>query len=233
MDSQAFGDTHFFQISSEECHDLIRSYFPDSEFSGKRVLDAGCRLGEFSAAFHALGAQVVAVDLSESCIAQAKETNPAIAESFHVANIAELSHLASHAFDLIFCVGVMPYLPVTLREPVIDGFKQLLAPHGKALVVFQQPKPRWVQLIADGLSRLPLPVYRLVVASLMTRALYPWHPKIMGRKMDYSRFRYILGYGIRGIHFGYPSSLEQQKIPTPSAGIVDPLTSISFLVCAE
>jgi SAM-dependent methyltransferase len=57
---------------------LEETMIPPEMFAGKLVLDAGCGMGRYSAVALALGAEVVAVDMSESLIrvAEAARSNP-------------------------------------------------------------------------------------------------------------------------------------------------------------
>lgn len=57
---------------------LEETMLPRESFAGKLVLDAGCGMGRYSAVALALGAEVVAVDMSDSLIrvAEAARTNP-------------------------------------------------------------------------------------------------------------------------------------------------------------
>ena len=67
-----------FDATSEHClppdatAGLVDHYFAAGELDGKVVLDAGCRVGDYSLALLARGAaRVVGVDLSGRCIARA------------------------------------------------------------------------------------------------------------------------------------------------------------------
>jgi SAM-dependent methyltransferase len=75
-------------------------------FAGKLVLDAGCGMGRYSAVACALGAEVVAVDMSESLIrvAEAAKSNPRL----HPVE-ADLLHppFKKKVFDLAYSQGVL------------------------------------------------------------------------------------------------------------------------------
>jgi len=58
--------------------DILFSYLPQ-DLRGARILDAGCGTGAFSVEAARRGAEVVAVDLSETLVALARERAPAIA----------------------------------------------------------------------------------------------------------------------------------------------------------
>ncbi|MBI5241939.1 MAG: methyltransferase domain-containing protein [Elusimicrobia bacterium] len=88
------------RIFLEECQ------LEPSDFKDKKVLDAGCGMGRYSLAAASLGAEVTAVDLSESWAALvpvARET-----PSLHVVQ-GDLLHppFQAAAFDLVYSHGVM------------------------------------------------------------------------------------------------------------------------------
>ncbi len=64
--------------SGDETVFLEETLIPRDVFAGKLVLDAGCGMGRYSAVALSLGAEVVAVDMSDSLIrvAEAAEKNP-------------------------------------------------------------------------------------------------------------------------------------------------------------
>ncbi len=64
--------------SGDEAVFLEETMIPRGAFAGKVVMDAGCGMGRYSAVALALGAEVVAVDMSESLlrVAEAARANP-------------------------------------------------------------------------------------------------------------------------------------------------------------
>ena len=85
---------------------LEETMIPPSEFAGKLVLDAGCGMGRYSAVALELGAEVVAVDMSESLIrvAELAEKNPKL----HPVEGDLLNPpLKKKKFDLAYSQGVL------------------------------------------------------------------------------------------------------------------------------
>jgi len=85
---------------------LEETMIPPEEFAGKLVCDAGCGMGRYSAVALSLGAEVVAVDMSESLIrvAEAARTNPKL----HPVE-GDLLHppLKKEIFDAVYSQGVL------------------------------------------------------------------------------------------------------------------------------
>ncbi len=111
------------------------SLLPD--VSERRVLDAGCGPGVYSAWLLDRGADVVAIDVSESMIDIAKQRTRGRAR-FHRADIgAPLDFLESSTFDLVVAPLVLEYVRdwrATLRE-----FHRLLRPGGHVVVSVTHP----------------------------------------------------------------------------------------------
>ena len=85
---------------------LEETMLPAHEFAGKLVLDAGCGMGRYSAVALALGAEVVAVDMSESLlrVAESAKTQPKL----HPVE-ADLLHppFKKGVFDVVYSQGVL------------------------------------------------------------------------------------------------------------------------------
>lgn len=85
---------------------LEETMIPPSAFDGKLALDAGCGMGRYSAVALSLGAEVIAVDMSDSLIrvAEAARSNPKL----HPVE-GDLLHppLKKGLFDLAYSQGVL------------------------------------------------------------------------------------------------------------------------------
>ncbi|HOY83795.1 MAG TPA: methyltransferase domain-containing protein [Candidatus Syntrophosphaera sp.] len=95
---------------------------------GMRVLDVGSGRGWFSLAAAKLGAEVTALDLSESNLARIKAEDPSIATVYSDASaIPDLG-----GFDLIVALEVLEHL--VEPETALRGIRKLLKPNGTLLV---------------------------------------------------------------------------------------------------
>ena len=106
---------------------LEETMIPRGEFMGKRVLDAGCGMGRYSAVALALGAEVVAVDMSESLIrvAEAAKSNPKL----HPVE-ADLLHppFKKGVFDVAYSQGVLHHTSDT--RAAFKAVAALVKPRG-------------------------------------------------------------------------------------------------------
>jgi ubiquinone/menaquinone biosynthesis C-methylase UbiE len=113
----------------------VRSALP--EVSGKRVLDAGCGSGYYSAWLAERGAEVVGVDASEEMIAEATDRH-GDAATFRVADLREpLDAFEDGSFDLV--VSQLALEHVEDWETPMAEFARLLAPGGRLVVSCDHP----------------------------------------------------------------------------------------------
>ncbi len=85
---------------------LEETQIPAADFNGKLVLDAGCGMGRYAAVALALGAEVVALDLSESL-----ERLAALAPQYPKLHVVQGDLLrppfAKSSFDIVYSQGVL------------------------------------------------------------------------------------------------------------------------------
>lgn len=106
------------------------------ELDGKRVLDAGCGAGIYTARLLDAGAAVVGVDVSVEMIEEARDRVPAA--TFHVGDLGEpLTFLAGETFDVVLCQHVFSHLP-DLATPLAE-FARVLQPRGNLVVSTHNP----------------------------------------------------------------------------------------------
>ncbi len=123
-----------------------------------RILDAGCGPGRIGGFLHALGHDVVGVDVDPVLIAAAQEDYPG--PRWLVGNLAELDlsgpehssaatahtrtehdsaegELPAAGFDVIVCAGnVVTFIAPSTRRDVLRGFERHLRVDGRAVVGF-------------------------------------------------------------------------------------------------
>ncbi|MBI2362674.1 MAG: methyltransferase domain-containing protein, partial [Elusimicrobia bacterium] len=121
---------------------------PPGAFPGKLVLDAGCGMGRFSAVARGLGAEVVALDLSDALtrLIGAMREDPKL----HVVQ-GDLLHppLRKGGFDLVFSHGVIHHTADT--KGAFDAVAGLVKPGGQLSVwVYGTPGP-WASFRSNPL----------------------------------------------------------------------------------
>ena len=92
--------------AGDEAVFLEETMIPRADFAGKLVLDAGCGMGRYSAVALALGAEVVAIDMSDSLIrvAEAARSNPKL---HPVEGDLLRPPFKKSAFDVVYSQGVL------------------------------------------------------------------------------------------------------------------------------
>ena len=109
------------------------------DVAGRRILDAGCGSGRTAAALFGRGHFVVGVDVDPVLVAAAEEDHPG--PQWLVADLAGLdlrSRGYADSFDMIVCAGnVMSYVAAGTEIAVLSGFREHLAPQGRAVIGFQ------------------------------------------------------------------------------------------------
>jgi 2-polyprenyl-3-methyl-5-hydroxy-6-metoxy-1,4-benzoquinol methylase len=113
----------------------VRELIPDVE--GKRVLDAACGPGYYSAWLAERGGEVVGVDASEAMIAEANRRY-GDAATFRQGDLCEpLTGLEPGSFDLVVCQLALEH--VEDWEPVMANFARLLDERGQLVVSTAHP----------------------------------------------------------------------------------------------
>jgi SAM-dependent methyltransferase len=114
---------------------ITRSLIPDC--TDKRVLDAGCGIGDHVEWFLDDGAAIVGVDASEQTIEIARERFGDQA-TFHQANLAEpLDFVENDTFDLVLSHLVLGH--IERWKPVFEEFHRILSARG--LLIFATVHP--------------------------------------------------------------------------------------------
>jgi SAM-dependent methyltransferase len=109
--------------------------------ANKRVLDAGCGPGFYSAYCLQQGASVTAFDFNDEFVTYTKERTEGKAEVLQ-ADLAEpLSFAEDSSFDLIICALVLHYLEDWL--PTLKEFRRVLKPKGQLVFSTHHPFTDW------------------------------------------------------------------------------------------
>lgn len=105
---------------------------------GSRVMDAGCGAGRNAGYLHAVGHDVVGVDVDPALIEAARQDHAG--PEYVVGDLAELdlpSRGTEASFQAILCAGnVMTFLAPSTRVEVLRRFAGHLAPGGRAVIGF-------------------------------------------------------------------------------------------------
>ncbi|WP_252700295.1 class I SAM-dependent methyltransferase [Natronosalvus vescus] len=117
----------------------VRSMLPD--LTGKRILDAGCGIGEYTNRLLERGGDVVGVDHSARAIGVATDRFGDRA-TFHHADLTEpLAFAADDEFDLVVSILVLGH--IERWRPVFEEFRRILAGDGALLFAVIHPMRRY------------------------------------------------------------------------------------------
>lgn len=111
---------------------LLRDWL--AEGSGSAVV-VGCGLGVDAEFVASRGYRTTAFDISESAVRTARERHPDSPVTYRTADLLDLPHEWSGAFDLIVEVINVQALPVDLRPRAVAAVAGLVAPGGTLLAV--------------------------------------------------------------------------------------------------
>lgn len=131
------GSREFFEETEayrfEKLHYLPRLVDFNS-YSGKRLLDVGCGLGNDLARFAAAGADVVGIDLAERAIelARANFQQRNLVGRFHVMN-GETLEFPDNSFDLVYCHTVLHFTPGPRK--LVQEIHRVMKPDGEAIIM--------------------------------------------------------------------------------------------------
>jgi len=108
------------------------------DFTGKRILDAGCGTGYYSKYAIEKNAEVIAVDASEKMLDYVKETISSPALKLYKADLANgLPFIESDTQDYIICSLSLHYIENC--EAIIDDFYRVLKKNGKIYISTHHP----------------------------------------------------------------------------------------------
>lgn len=227
---RVFDRTLDHPIAAADTVRFVEHYFPDGALAGRAVLDAGCRLGDYSAAFLAAGARRVAgVDLARRAVAAAAARwrgRPGLA--FTAGDVARLA-FADDSFDVAVCASALSYLAPGAARRGLAELARVTRPGGVLLLLFLRPRGALLRAARAAATALPMPVYAPLVAaaSLLPPALVT---PLLGRRIDSGRLRYLL-WGLQGTRFGVPMTIPPDlEVPTVETTDCSARTLISYLV---
>lgn len=87
------------------------------------VLDIGCGEGKDAVFFARNGYNVTAFDITESGLEKAKRLADGCGVNVNLFRANVLDFRLDNDFDIIFCSGVLNYIPVKLRAEIMDNYK--------------------------------------------------------------------------------------------------------------
>ncbi len=124
----------------------------------KSALVVGCGLGDDAVELAELGMEVVAFDISETCIEWCKERFPKSDVEWLVADLAKLPEEWMGEFDLIVEIHVLQAVQKEVRKEFAKRLIPLLKPGGELLCIGRR-RPEWANEPIDEMGP-PWPLKR-------------------------------------------------------------------------
>lgn len=126
------------EVLAKSKHDLL--HVAQTHVSaGSRILDIGCGPGMYLSLFKDLDYELHATDINKGMLAVAqKQVSRA---TFYEGDINSLE--IGHTFDLIYCIGVLIYIPPSSLPSFIDKIRSMLNRNGILYLNFPHAISYW------------------------------------------------------------------------------------------
>ena len=174
------------------------------------ALDFGCGVGRLSRALSSRYAQVIAVDISPSMIAQARTLHAGFPNVRFVENATpRLAFLADASVDLVYSVITLHHMPAQLQLGYIGEFLRVLAPGGVAVFQIAAGYSRdWRGLAYRFLpNRVLAPLRRRVHDSRVAAELHVLHEAQVVALAEAAGKYVLTAYDIAGAGAGFRARL--------------------------
>ncbi len=229
---EVFNYTKNYFLNQNEVKKFLDYYFADKEIKNKIILDAGCRVGDYSIGLINKGAKKVeGVDLSGECIKVAKKKYSRNKKlNFQAGDITNLSMFKDSTFDIVICVGTIFYLPPEGMKKALNEFSRLAKPNGTILVLFHKEKGFIGNTARYIANKLPLGFYLFLIDNF-SFLLKPIVSAMIGRKINQQYLKYDILLSLRGIYFGVPINIPDKfRIETLTCENCSEKTTTSFKI---
>jgi len=227
-----FNYTKNYFLNQNEVKKFLDYYFADKEIKNKIVLDAGCRVGDYSIGLINKGAKnVYGIDLSEECINVAKKRFPNNKNlEFRQRDIQNLKIFKDSTFDIVICVGTIFYLSPEGMKKALDEFARITKPQGIILVLFHKKKGFIGNTARYIANKLPLRFYISLINNF-SFLLKPFVSAMIGRKINNEYLKYDILLSLKGIYFGIPINIPNKfKIKTLTCENCSEKTTTSYKI---
>lgn len=133
--------------------------------NGSSVLDAGCGSGFFSNYFAENGAEVVAIDNSETALATCKAICGNKVDCQNIDLLApDLPDYLQNRFDLIFTDGLLEHFTLKAQKDILFNFNAMLKSSGKIVTFVPNRFSPWQVIrpfFMPGIYEMPFTLKRL------------------------------------------------------------------------
>ena len=229
---EIFDKTKNYFLNQKEVKKFLDYYFADNEIKNKIILDAGCRVGDYSYGLIKKGAKFVeGVDLSEECVEIARRKyikNKKL--KFYSGDIRNLKMFKDSRFDIVICVGTIFYLNPDEMRKALKEFIRVAKPNGIILVLFHKEKGIMGNAARYIANKVPLNLYLFIVENFAF-LLKPFVIFLIGREVNLDYLKYDILLSLRGIYFGTPLKISDKfRIETAECENCSEKTTTSYKI---
>ena len=122
------GEDYYWGIRPNSlCYEIMQRRPPVAPY---RVLDIGCGEGKDAVFLARNGYQVEAFDIAEAGLKKGEKLAAQCKTHVNFFHADVLDFEPTHPYDIVFCSGVLHYLPPEKRAPVLERLKACTAPNG-------------------------------------------------------------------------------------------------------
>lgn len=158
-----------YYASLDALRDLVSPLLDIRSIRGRWVADVGAGTGRYTSLLHEAGARaILALEPSEAFRVLKRNT----ADLKGVSYIKERAeNIPSLGFDLIFCIGVLQFLPDP--HPALVSMGKALAPGGRLFLWVYGEEKISPYLMAIRILRMATPFFPAALLDLVVRGLLP------------------------------------------------------------
>ena len=153
--ASAEGDSALIPWARMGVNPILKDELKREYLTPGRALMVGCGLGDDAIYLEKMGWEVVAFDLSDSCIAWCKERFPNSSVHWEVQDVTKPPEKWIEKFDLVVEIHILQAIPVEIREDAATILPTLLKPRGRLISIGREATNR-----TEEVSTLPWPLSR-------------------------------------------------------------------------
>ena len=159
-----------YYASANVLDDLFGPLIDKESISGEKIADVGAGTGRFVKMFHELGAKHILALEPSSAIDILKENTRHLGNVEYLQTTAD--RLPADNFDLVFCIGVLQFIPEPVRA--LKAMGRALSPNGRLFLwVYGQENNRAYLSLVRPLRLVTAQLPHRVLAALSSLLLLP------------------------------------------------------------
>ena len=140
--ASAQGDSALIPWARMGVNPILKDELERDPLVPRRALMVGCGLGDDAVYLEQMGWEVVAFDLSASCVAWCKERFSSSSVHWEVGDVTKPPQRWIENFDLVVEIHILQAIPIEIREEAAKVLPTLLKPKGRLISVGREATNR-------------------------------------------------------------------------------------------